>query len=92
MVLTLCMLAALPLAIPAGGVLAALAAGSAVILKPADPAARCGAVIAECLWAAGVPKDVLQFVSVGEDTLGKDLVTHPRVGRVVLTGAAGIRR
>ena len=78
-----------PLAIPAGGVLAALAAGSAVILKPADPAGRCGAVIAECLWAAGVPKDVLQFVSVCEDTLGKDLVTHPRVGRVVLTGAAG---
>ncbi|MER2137038.1 MAG: bifunctional proline dehydrogenase/L-glutamate gamma-semialdehyde dehydrogenase, partial [Arthrobacter sp.] len=38
-----------PVAIPAGSTLAALAAGSAVVLKPAGPAARCGAVLAEAL-------------------------------------------
>ncbi|HET6825357.1 MAG TPA: proline dehydrogenase family protein [Amnibacterium sp.] len=76
-----------PVAIPAGGVLAALAAGSAVVLKPAGPAARCGAVLAEALWAAGVPEDVLAFVQVDEDRLGAALIADPRVDRVILTGA-----
>ena len=76
-----------PVAIPAGGVLAALAAGSGVVLKPAGPASRCGAVLAEVLWAAGVPKDVLALVQVDEDALGRELVADPRIDRVVLTGA-----
>jgi RHH-type proline utilization regulon transcriptional repressor/proline dehydrogenase/delta 1-pyrroline-5-carboxylate dehydrogenase len=76
-----------PVAIPAGGVLAALAAGSAVVLKPAGPASRCGAVLAEALWAAGVPEDVLAFVQVDEQQLGSSLIADPRVDRVILTGA-----
>ena len=76
-----------PVAIPAGGVLAALAAGSGVVLKPAGPASRCGAVLAEVLWSAGVPEDVLAFVQVDEETLGRRLVADPRIDRVVLTGA-----
>ncbi|MDO4928718.1 MAG: bifunctional proline dehydrogenase/L-glutamate gamma-semialdehyde dehydrogenase [Corynebacterium sp.] len=77
-----------PLAIPAGGVLAALAAGSSAILKPAPESRRCGAVIAEALWAAGVPKDALALVIIDDETMGKDLVTDSRIGRVVLTGAS----
>ena len=76
-----------PVAIPAGGVLAALAAGSGVVLKPAGPASRCGAVLAEVLWSAGVPQDVLALVQVDEDGLGRRLVADPRIDRVVLTGA-----
>ncbi len=76
-----------PVAIPAGSVLAALAAGSAVVLKPAPPARRCGAVLAETLWAAGVPRDVLHLVDVDERTLGSALVADARVDRVVLTGS-----
>ena len=76
-----------PVAIPAGSVLAALAAGSAVVLKPAGLAERCGAVIAEILWAAGVPTDVLRLVQVPEDSLGAHLIAHPSVDRVILTGA-----
>ncbi|MBW4041119.1 MAG: bifunctional proline dehydrogenase/L-glutamate gamma-semialdehyde dehydrogenase [Acidobacteria bacterium] len=76
-----------PVAIPAGGVLAALAAGSGVVLKPAGPASRCGAVLAEVLWSAGVPEDVLALVQVDEETLGRRLVADPRIDRVVLTGA-----
>ncbi|SFJ84261.1 bifunctional proline dehydrogenase/L-glutamate gamma-semialdehyde dehydrogenase [Cellulomonas sp. KH9] len=76
-----------PVAIPAGSTLAALAAGSAVVLKPARPAERCGAVLAEALWEAGVPRDVLRLVQVDEDALGRELVAHPAVDRVVLTGA-----
>jgi RHH-type proline utilization regulon transcriptional repressor/proline dehydrogenase/delta 1-pyrroline-5-carboxylate dehydrogenase len=76
-----------PVAIPAGSALAALASGSAVILKPAPQAERCGAVLAEALWEAGVPADVLAFGLVDEGDLGRSLIADPRVGRVILTGA-----
>ncbi|TDX81148.1 L-proline dehydrogenase [Rathayibacter sp. PhB151] len=76
-----------PVAIPAGGALAALAAGSAAVLKPAGPTARCGAVLAEALWAAGVPREALLLLRLPEEELGADLVAHASVDRVILTGA-----
>jgi RHH-type proline utilization regulon transcriptional repressor/proline dehydrogenase/delta 1-pyrroline-5-carboxylate dehydrogenase len=76
-----------PVAIPTGSTLAALAAGSAVVVKPAPQAARCGSVMVETLWQAGVPRDVLQLAHLSEDDLGTRLVSDPRVDRVVLTGA-----
>lgn len=75
-----------PVAIPAGSTLAALAAGSAVVIKPAKQAARSGAVMIEALWEAGVPRDVLTMVQLGERELGKQLISHPAVDRVILTG------
>lgn len=75
-----------PVAIPAGSTLAALAAGSAVVIKPAPQAARCGSVMVETLWQAGVPREVLQLVHVGENDLGAQLVGDPRVDRLILTG------
>ncbi|MET1087962.1 MAG: proline dehydrogenase family protein [Arthrobacter sp.] len=75
-----------PVAIPAGSTLAALAAGSAVVIKPAKQAARSGAVMVEALWEAGVPRDVLTMVQLGERELGKQLISHPAVDRVILTG------
>ncbi|TXR56828.1 proline dehydrogenase family protein [Quadrisphaera setariae] len=79
-----------PVAIPAGGVLAALAAGSAVVLKPAEPAQRCGAVLAEAIASALAEvgaADALRVVTVDEGGLGRQLVSSPRVDRVILTGA-----
>ncbi|GAA1254676.1 bifunctional proline dehydrogenase/L-glutamate gamma-semialdehyde dehydrogenase [Arthrobacter pascens] len=75
-----------PVAIPAGSVLAALAAGSAVVIKPAKQARRSGAVMIEALWEAGIPRDVLTMVQLGERELGKQLISHPAVDRVILTG------
>ena len=75
-----------PVAIPTGSTLAALAAGSAVLFKPVGESRRCGAVIAEALWAAGVPEDVLQLIQVGEKEHGQRLISHPDVERVILTG------
>ncbi len=46
-----------PLSIPAGGVLAALAAGNAVILKPAPESVAVGGALAEALWEGGVPRE-----------------------------------
>jgi RHH-type proline utilization regulon transcriptional repressor/proline dehydrogenase/delta 1-pyrroline-5-carboxylate dehydrogenase len=75
-----------PVAIPAGGVTAALAAGNAVVLKPAPETPRCAEIVAECCWAAGVGQDALQYVRVPDNDVGRHLVTHPEVGGVVLTG------
>ena len=75
-----------PVAIPAGSTLAALAAGSPVIIKPATLARRSGAVMVEALWAAGVPRDALQLVTFTDRSLGSKLVADPRVERVILTG------
>ena len=76
-----------PVAIPAGGVLAALAAGSGVVFKPAPQARRCAAVVAEALWDAGVPRDVLALVDIEEGALGRQLIARPDVDRVILTGS-----
>lgn len=76
-----------PYAIPAGGVLAALAAGCTVILKPAPEAVATAHLLAGQLWRAGIPRDVLQLVATRDDDVGRRLVTHERVGAVVLTGS-----
>ena len=80
-----------PVAIPAGGVLAALAAGSGVVFKPAPQARRCAAVVAEAVWAAldleGVDRDILALVDVDEEEHGQRLIAHPDVDRVILTGS-----
>jgi RHH-type proline utilization regulon transcriptional repressor/proline dehydrogenase/delta 1-pyrroline-5-carboxylate dehydrogenase len=76
-----------PVAIPAGSVLSALASGSAVIIKPAHQAKRSAAVMVEALWEAGVPRSVLRLVDISESQLGQQLVSHPLVERLILTGA-----
>ncbi|MER7797018.1 bifunctional proline dehydrogenase/L-glutamate gamma-semialdehyde dehydrogenase [Microbacterium sp. NPDC096154] len=76
-----------PVAIPAGGVLAALAAGSGVVFKPAPQARRCAAVVADALWDAGIPRDVLELVDIDEGSVGQRLVSHEAVDRVILTGS-----
>ncbi|MBM9432962.1 proline dehydrogenase family protein [Flaviflexus equikiangi] len=76
-----------PIAIPAGGVLAALATGSGVLFKPARLTRRIGSLVADLMWEAGVPRDVLQLVNLdGSDrNLGQYLVE--RVDQVILTGS-----
>jgi RHH-type transcriptional regulator, proline utilization regulon repressor / proline dehydrogenase / delta 1-pyrroline-5-carboxylate dehydrogenase len=76
-----------PVAIPAGGVLAALAAGNGVVFKPAPEVPRCAEVVHEAILAAGVPADLVQFLRVPDDEVGRHLITHPGVGAIVLTGS-----
>lgn len=75
-----------PVAIPAGSVLAALSVGSGVIIKAAPQTRRCAAVMVEALWQAGVPRDVLRYVTIDEGPLSKALISHSDVDRVILTG------
>ena len=76
-----------PVAIPTGGALAALVTGSAVIMKPAPQARRCGALIGRLLHEAGIPEGVFTLVDVPEDEVGRSLIAHPRIDQLVLTGA-----
>ncbi len=76
-----------PVAIPAGSTLAALAAGSPVVIKPAPQARRSGAVMVEALWAAGVPREVLRLAQAEDGPVAERIVAHPAVERVILTGA-----
>ena len=76
-----------PTAIPADGVLAALAAGNG--RHPQAGAARpwpYGRVLADCLHEAGVPP-TSSLLPVPDDDVGRHLVTHPDVDAVVLTGS-----
>jgi RHH-type proline utilization regulon transcriptional repressor/proline dehydrogenase/delta 1-pyrroline-5-carboxylate dehydrogenase len=75
-----------PLAIPCGGIAAALAAGNTVIFKPASYTALIGYELCQCFWAAGVPRTALQFVPCSGGTVGQQLVTHDGVDAVILTG------
>ncbi len=76
-----------PLSIPAGGVLAALAAGNTVILKPSSDTVAVAAELAQALWEGGVPQSVLHFVPTRDRQAGRRLITHPDVDGVVLTGS-----
>lgn len=76
-----------PLAIPAGGVLAALAAGNAVLLKPAPQTPRTAFAFAQVCWDAGVPQSVLQFVRCPDSEVAEHLVGHGGVDGIILTGS-----
>lgn len=75
-----------PYAIPAGGICAALAAGNTVIFKSAPETVATSWHLVNQLWKAGVPKNVLQFVSTEDDEVGQALVSHEEVNAVILTG------
>lgn len=75
-----------PLAIPVGGVAAALAGGNTVILKPATVALPVAWEFAKCFWDAGVPKETLQVVCSADRSSLNYLTAHPSIKHVILTG------
>lgn len=76
-----------PFAIPCGSAVSALMAGNTVIFKPAPETVYVSWVMVNCLWDAGVPKDVLQFVPTLDNEIGQMLITDDRTSAVILTGA-----
>ena len=76
-----------PLAIFMGQVVAALAAGNAVIAKPADQTVLIGYAAVKLLHEAGVPEDVLQFVPGKGSMIGNTLLTRSEVAGVCMTGS-----
>ncbi|HXH02471.1 MAG TPA: bifunctional proline dehydrogenase/L-glutamate gamma-semialdehyde dehydrogenase PutA, partial [Candidatus Competibacteraceae bacterium] len=76
-----------PLAIFTGQVTAALAAGNAVVAKPAEQTPLVAAYAVQLLHLAGVPGDVLQFLPGDGPTVGARLVSDPRISGVAFTGS-----
>jgi RHH-type proline utilization regulon transcriptional repressor/proline dehydrogenase/delta 1-pyrroline-5-carboxylate dehydrogenase len=76
-----------PLAIFTGQVSAALAAGNAVLAKPAAPTTIIGFRAVQLLHEAGIPADVLHFVPGKGSVIGARAVADPRLAGVALTGS-----
>lgn len=75
-----------PLSIFTGQVAGALAAGNAVIAKPAEETPLIAALAVAVLHEAGVPREALQFLP-GDGKLGAHLVRNDSVAGVVFTGS-----
>ena len=76
-----------PLAIFLGQIAAGLAAGNAVIAKPADQTTLIGHAAVKLLHEAGVPEGVLQFVPCKGSVLGNTLLTRAEIAGVCFTGS-----
>jgi RHH-type transcriptional regulator, proline utilization regulon repressor / proline dehydrogenase / delta 1-pyrroline-5-carboxylate dehydrogenase len=76
-----------PLAIFTGQVTAALAAGNAVLAKPAEQTSLIGSLAVKLLHKAGVPGDVLHFLPCRGSTIGKIVTPDERIAGVAFTGS-----
>ncbi|MEM1361166.1 MAG: bifunctional proline dehydrogenase/L-glutamate gamma-semialdehyde dehydrogenase PutA [Pseudomonadota bacterium] len=81
-----------PLAIFSGQIAAALAAGNAVLAKPAETTPAIAAWAVKRLHAAGVPKAALQLLPGEGAIVGQRLVSDPRVDGVAFTGSTTTAR
>ena len=81
-----------PLAIFTGQVTAALAAGNAVIAKPAEQTPIVASRAVELLLEAGVPPDVLNFLPGEGSEAGARAVRDPRIAGVAFTGSTDTAR
>ena len=75
-----------PIAIPTGGVAAALACGNSVLFKPSPMAFPLGEEIAQCFWDAGIPREALQLVCCEDGEPIQTLSGHPDVDTIIFTG------
>jgi predicted delta-1-pyrroline-5-carboxylate dehydrogenase group 2 len=78
-----------PLAIPCGMTAAALAAGNAAVLKPAEQSPASAGALVDALHAAGVPRDALSLLP-GYGEVGAALVRDPRVHVIAFTGSSAV--
>jgi len=81
-----------PLAIFTGQIAAALAAGNAVIAKPAEQTPLVGAAAVRLMHQAGVPVEVLHLLPGDGATVGAKLVADSRVAGIAFTGSTETAR
>ncbi|MCL6730372.1 bifunctional proline dehydrogenase/L-glutamate gamma-semialdehyde dehydrogenase PutA [Sphingomonas hankyongi] len=81
-----------PLAIFTGLVSAPLAAGNAVIAKPAGQTPLIGALAIELMHKAGIPRDIVQLAPGSGRVVGGTLTAHPLLAGVVFTGSTETAR
>jgi RHH-type proline utilization regulon transcriptional repressor/proline dehydrogenase/delta 1-pyrroline-5-carboxylate dehydrogenase len=81
-----------PLAIFVGQVAAALAAGNAVLAKPAEQTPLVAAHAVRRLLEAGVPRAAVQLLPGTGEAVGARLVADPRTQGVLFTGSTAVAR
>jgi len=81
-----------PLAIFTGLTSAPLAAGNAVVTKPAGQTPLIGAFAVELMHRAGIPKEIVQLAPGGGRVVGGALTAHPLLAGVVFTGSTETAR
>ncbi|MFJ3838346.1 aldehyde dehydrogenase family protein [Streptomyces sp. NPDC054904] len=79
-----------PMPIAAWGLAPALAAGNAVILKPAETTPLTALRLAELALQAGIPEHLFQVLPGHGAVAGDALVEHPGVAKIVFTGSTGV--
>jgi len=75
-----------PIAIPTGGIAAALAAGNTVILKPAEAAILSAYRLCQCFWDAGIGKNTLQFIPGRGADVGRHMIPNSAIDFTIFTG------
>jgi 1-pyrroline-5-carboxylate dehydrogenase len=76
-----------PAAIMAGMTVASIVTGNTVVLKPSSDSPTIAAKFVELLYEAGVPKDVVSFVSGPGGSTGDAIIAHPKTRYIAFTGS-----
>ncbi|WP_329212817.1 aldehyde dehydrogenase family protein [Streptomyces sp. NBC_00683] len=79
-----------PMPIAAWGVAPALAAGNAVLLKPAETTPLTALHLAGLAREAGLPEHLFQVLPGAGEVAGRALVEHPGVAKIVFTGSTRV--
>lgn len=79
-----------PLIMAARKVAPAIAAGNAVILKPANTTPLTALLLAECVAAAGVPAGVVSVLTGKGSEVGQQIVEHPDIAAISFTGSTEV--
>ena len=79
-----------PMPIAGWGFAPALAAGNAVVLKPAELTPLTAIRLGELALAAGLPEGVFQVIPGRGTVVGERFITHPAVRKVVFTGSTRV--
>ena len=79
-----------PMPILSWGLAPALAAGNAVIAKPAELTPLTAIRVGELALAAGLPEGVFQVLPGMGSVVGQRLVDHPAVRKIVFTGSTEV--
>jgi betaine-aldehyde dehydrogenase len=79
-----------PLSIATWKVAPALAAGNAVVLKPAELTPLSALKLQQIAREAGLPDGLLNVVVGSGSTVGRHLIEHPAIGKIAFTGSTEV--
>jgi succinylglutamic semialdehyde dehydrogenase len=76
-----------PAHLPNGHIVPALLAGNTVVFKPSEKTPASGAMLVQCMHAAGIPKAAVRLLVGGPDE-GRALAAEPGIDGLLFTGSA----